>query len=254
MKRRWKVLPLALLALLAFGVVAANASAAKAPRWKVAGAFLGSETKNLVGTSSGTIKLKGGELELTSTGCTVVGKIEGTGTGVAGKNKEIKLKCTGVVVGGGFSEVCKARSSGQAAGSQIVETNALKSTLVYLKKETTSGVESVGDLFEPEAGPTAVFVTIIVEGKECPLAGEYAVKGQTVGKFKQAGESEFEEGELEFPTTRIESYFVNGEATTSTAVSSLTLGKVGSTASKATFSGLFKVHLEPKQKIGVFPG
>lgn len=241
--RNIKILGLALAAVFALSAItSASAMAASAPRWKVAGSFLGTGvTKNFTANNSGTITLKGGELTLTSTSCSSTGKIEGTGAGVAGTNKETTLSCTGVKVVG-FESFCQAHSPGAANGT--ITTNQLKGTLVYLTKKST---KSVGVLFLPASGTE--FVKVEVVGAECPLIGNYPVTGEIVGKFKQEGESEFEEGELEFPATRISSYFANAETETATAVNVLKLG-----ANNASFTGLFKIHLEPKEKVGVFPG
>jgi hypothetical protein len=231
------------------GLFSANAMAAHAanevPRWKVAGAFLPTGAENekaFTATSTGAIELEGGGLHLTSTSCEAVeGKIQGTAAGTAGTNTE-KLRCKGVVVVG-FSAVCEANSPGEAEGT--ITTNPLKSTLVYLTKNSS---KSGGVLFKPATG--SEFVNIHVGGaeEECPLEGNYPVTRSIVGKFLQEGGTEFEEGQLEFPTTAITTYYTGTEAAASTVEG------IEIKANPAKFTGKFNLKLNPKEKVGVFPG
>jgi hypothetical protein len=157
------------------------ASAASHPRWKVAGAFLGSGVeKEFTGSSiAPQPTLKGGGINLESTGCTTTGKIVGSAAGAPGTNTSVTLTCSGVKVIGTSATICTVHSPGQANGT--VKTNFLSSTLVYLN-ETSDAV--VGDLFKPTTG--GEFVKIEITGEECSVAGNYAITGEIIGKFKQA--------------------------------------------------------------------
>jgi hypothetical protein len=85
---------------LDLAVGSAAASAASHPRWKVASAFLGAGVeKSLTGSSVlPQSTLKGGGINLESTGCTTTGKIVGSAAGAPGSNTSasVVLSCTGV--------------------------------------------------------------------------------------------------------------------------------------------------------------
>jgi hypothetical protein len=230
-----------LVAVALSALPAAGASAATAPRWKVGGSFLAAGgTKTLQG-SSGTVDEQGGGVQITYTGCTVNGAVVGSGTGTPGDHEATQRSCTGAKVLGSEA-TCSVNSPSEPAGKVV--TNKLKGSLVYLAKGSSA---SVGLVFAPASGTE--LLTLEVTGGKCELAGKYPETGEVVAKFLTPGETEVEEGELEFPEAPITSYFASKEATTATSVNGLKLKE-----KEAKVSTKFKVRLNPKEKFGVFPG
>jgi hypothetical protein len=235
---------LALVAVLAFGAVAAGAAQAdSAPHWTTGGKgepLPAGATRNFVATSTTKAFLRAPNLGLTLENpvgkCSATGKIEGSGAGLPGKNKEVTLTCHEVTVVEGAK--CSVHSPGQPNGTVV--TNELKSTNVWLNKEGGAA----GDLLTPGTGTE--FVSIIIEG--CALAETYPVTGEIIGQLLPV-EKEVEEGEIVFPEPPILSWWNNKEPREAVGISRLAVKK-----SPATFEAKFNLHLEPKELVGVFAG
>jgi hypothetical protein len=255
MKRRLKVVPMALVMVLVFSAVAA-ASASAAPRWLVAGSAFGSGTEAFEGVSSGTVNLKTGiaGLELTSEHCTTTGSIVGSVMGSPGLDKGVKLKCTEVTVVGSPTK-CEVHSvvSGTSQPVGTVETYALKSELVWLKENPTTkeSEEEAADLLTPESTETEPpFAEIDVLGSSCPVKQTKALKvtGSILGHFTApAVGASAATGTLVFPNPALTTYYT-GETTPRTKHTGVGL-HIGLPA--ALFSGSFTLHLTSGKTIGV---
>jgi hypothetical protein len=249
MKRKIKAFGFALVALCAIGVVSASAAFAveDAPRWTVAGAFLGSGVEEpFTGTSSGSVNLAVPALgvTLTSTTCTTEGKIVGSAAEKPGTNKGVFLTCTGVTVTGGAN--CEVHSAGQANGT--IKTNELDSILRW--KEQTPSIAAL-DTLTPTSGANFVGITFVSKpGVTCALAGTtLQVTGNVLGAFTPVGE-DVTEGTLTFPTPAIKKYFTNQTPSrTEDEDSGLLLG-----SNPATFSGVFKLKLTSGKTVGIKAG
>lgn len=194
----------ALLGVLALfvvsGIGASTASATGGPFWHVNGSKLAQERKQLKLQSKGSAVLSG---KLIGLNVTVTCKnsisegasIEGSGVQKPGQDK-----------GRLYFSTCEMKVEGSTA-CKVVEpivTNQTKSRLVTYKNAT--GQSKYADLFEPQQGPTATFVTLKVEGATCPAVGEFPVTGTQVAEV-QPKEQETQEGLLNFPATPITTVF-----------------------------------------------
>lgn len=247
MRKRFRVLGVALLAVFAFSAIASAAAHAE-PRWKVAGGFLGAAAeKTFEGTSKVSV-FKIGGLEIKCTSDKVHGWIKGSLANTMGRNREVAALYEGCVVVGA-EKVCTVNSPGEEDG--IIETADLSSTVVWLIKVPPAKEieEEVGDVLEPEVG--GVFTTLEFGGEECPIGGAAEnITGEVIGKFKQKAGAEFLAGELEFPAAPILTYYTT-EANPRTAVNINRL-KLG--GANATYISTESVSLNPAEKVGVYRG
>ena len=249
---RLKVIGIALVAVVALSAFAASfASAADAPRWRVAGGFLKSgQTEAVTGTTAEASWLNIPKLNLRLSSpkekCHLEeSKIIGSGENSPGEVTGF-LKCEEFAVDGVSPTVCKVHSEGQPVGT--VTTKALKGHLVWL---AATG-EQAGITLEPES---TEWVKLIIEGTECSAAGEFPVKNGIIGKIDPVA-TEVTTGTLTFPpaasTTCNEPILTdwsNATPRVSTAHTQLSVG-----AQPATFCTTFSIHLTSDKNWGVFAG
>ena len=202
--RNLKVLGLALIAVFAFGVVAAGAAQANAPRWTVtenseAKTLSATETREFTSKSTTGFTLGAtGVASFTSPSCTASGTIRGSEKGQPGTNENVVLHCTEVKVEG--NKNCVVHSPGAAGGT--VATEPLSSTLVWLSATSN---DEVGDTFKP-VNANNLFVTLEVE--KCVLEGHYPVIGNFIAKVEPVTEHKIE-GQLTAPVAQIHAYWNN---------------------------------------------
>lgn len=249
--KRIQIIGLAIVAMLAFSVVAAAAAqAAEGPFYKV-------ETKRLEKGSAEEVEgsAEGAqELETPDVGVKITcetlevksgGKIEGSTGKNPGKSKEtlVYKKCK--VTGDGSS--CKVK--------EPIETNPLVNTLGY-EKENREGKLLI--LFSPESG--SVFATIHFEGT-CTFGSstEVKLKGKSSGVICELlngkkenievgkHEEEAEAGFIKCPSTALTTIYVEKEG----AIEKKT-GGLEVFGFESKYVGTSKVKLKSKKKWGVF--
>jgi hypothetical protein len=162
-RRSLKVLGLAVVAVLAFAVMA---SAASARSWKIAGTALSGSESVACKTSTGfTLTSKVGEVNLVlkATGVNCIGSSKIT----APSSDSGTLEFTGVTVE-------KPKNCSVSEGK--ITTNPLTTELLEPSGDKTNGY----DLFRPTTGEE--FVTVHITGSLCAVAGNYPVKGSIAGK------------------------------------------------------------------------
>lgn len=241
-------LGIALAAMLVLsGVAAGMAHAGKAPRWKVAGAFLGeTEEKNFEGKNTEWLRLEVPVkttllLEFPAGECKETGKIKGSKMEMPGTKKEVVLSCTGVVV---LSPAgCTVNSVGKAAGTVV--TNKLKATLVW--KNSTLG--STLELLSAEAAGGSIG-EIEVQGGGCPaeVKGKYPIKEEVLGEVKPVTEEQ-NAGTVILPEPMYTEWWDNQATRVKNTITQLTVG--GTTS---VLRGTFSYELKPQQKFGVYEG
>ena len=203
--RNIKALGLALSAVFAFGAVLASGAQAGAPRWTVveggvARTLVASEERTVAGESTGDVTITGAGVSMTSTSCTISGRIIGSAAGSPGTYTGTQ-HCTGWVVPG--APKCVINSEGAAAGTVI--STPLTGRLVWLKQRPD--VSSVGLTLEPDAGSTA-FSHIEVTGAGCAATNKFTVTGNTICTATPVGQDAIN-GTLDCPSTPIKKYFTN---------------------------------------------
>jgi hypothetical protein len=246
MNRRWKFIVPTLALVMAFCAVsvASAAAAESAPRWKVAGAFLGAGVaKPFKAVSSSVVKLKVPELplELESAAgkCSSSGNAVGSALEKPGSVSGVKLRCEGVSVVG--APKCSVRDS-EKKELGVVETNVLAGSLVWLNKVGNAA----GVKLKPAEG--VLFVTLELVGGECGLAGSYKVEKEVLGNLLPVAE-EVAVGSLEFPEVPVLKWWNNAVPRVEQALEQLKVK-----AKLARFVGNFNLELVSKEKVGVFPG
>ena len=254
--RNLKVLGLALIAVFAFGVVAAGAAQANAPRWTVteggkAKTLSAAETREFTSKSTTGFTLGAtGVASFTSPSCTATGTIRGSEAGQPGTNEHVILHCPEVKLEG--NKNCVVHSPGAAAGTVV--TKELNSTLVWLN---ATGDSEVGDTFSP-ANAENLFVILIVE--KCVLEGEYPVKGNFIAKVEPVTEHKIE-GQLTAPVAQIKKFWDNETPTRkATEDPGLTLKAKAATfngwnaTTNAQETGVMDVTLAGNVEWGIEPG
>jgi hypothetical protein len=172
-----KTLALALIAVFAFGALAAGAAQAdSAPRWTYTegpvARYLGAgEEKTLTKASlTGDATLGSATVALDSTACSITGKIIGSAAGSPGTFTGT-LHCTGVTVEAAPN--CGVRSEPSTTPTGTVITTELKGTLVWLNATNTT---EVGITFAPDTGSNALaHIEIFKHPGACAAAGSYTV-------------------------------------------------------------------------------
>ena len=250
-KRSLKALGLALIAVFAFGVVAAGAAQANAPRWTVTeggvARTLGvGETREFTSKSTTGFTLGAiGVASFTSPSCTMSGTIRGSEVGQPGTNENVVLHCTEVKVEG--NKNCVVHSPGAAAGTVV--SSKLNSKLVWLN---AAGDADVGDTFSG--------IDVNIQVTNCVLEGEYTAQGNLIAKVEPITEHKVE-GQLTFPVAQIHAYWNNETPTRAKQEDSgLTLKAKAATltgwnaTSGAAETGVMDVTLANNVEWGIEPG
>lgn len=238
MSRGIKIAGLAMVVVSLTALAAPAAQAELAPRWKVAGAFLGSgATKSYTATLTGAATLEvPGLMTLESSSCSVTGKIVGSAAKTESTHKESVLECKTIAVKG--APACEVTN---------IVTSKMKGQLGWMEATGESNVLT----FEAESGSS--LTTVLIE--ECALEGEYPVTGGTVATLTptatEATEATLAAGGSDTKTT--ENWFTGKtipecgrEFMTSPAL------VFGGRTSKLTAT--FTLKLSPAEKFGGFAG
>jgi hypothetical protein len=233
MKKRTKIIGLALAALFAFSAFAA--ASAQAHEWWVNGKTLPVGTdKTMTGTGGvSTLSVPKLALTLQSKKAKVTGAITNVETtkGVVEAHVTAQVHFEEVTVKGAEA-VCTVKSPGSANGE--VTTNILTG-----KPTTTTGTKVAHVLFSPKETSggvaTTKFTEIEILGEECSAAtiGAVAITGSVEGKVSPEVGVESTEATSEFPSTPLSG-------------SSLLFGN-----NPATYAGTQTTMLEPEA--GVTP-
>ncbi len=210
------------------------------PGWKIQGKRLGPQEKRQIKITSTNSELKGkaaGAISDITCASAVVENayIEGSGTsaGQGGSSSITFSKCTTI-------------EPKKCIVNEPIKTTQLKSHLgIY-----GEGQGKVGELFEPEQGAEAEYVSISFKGEGCVLKPEqkFPVKGSVVAETKARGQEQNQEpleaviGELSFPTQPISKINVEGQ----TREVKLQLG-----GEKAGFTGKFEAQLVSQSGVGI---
>lgn len=253
----------ALVAMLAFGAMAAGAAQASAPRWTVGGAtplanlsfpFTGNSTgaensKDEQAKEVGTLELPGFTLKNPKDKCTVTGRIVGSAALSPGTNKEVVLHCEEIeFTSAGLNAACVVHSPGKPDGT--IATEKLESRLVWL---TSAGTTHVGDRFESEASTGGPLVSLEFSGKpgkECILAGKLEVKGCVIGTMETPNTDKVTQA-INFPTPPITNSFDNKTPTPRNAEPACRLTVAGKAVQ---FTNTFDLTLNSQELWGVEPG
>jgi hypothetical protein len=225
MKRRFRMLPLALVAVLAFSAIAA--AAAQAHEWSIVNG------KNKVGTEiSGTHTLA--ELELASETVSSSGGPFTLSSFIG--TTAIMVECateenTGTIIKGGTDTATITFKT-----CKLTKPTPNVCTVPNITATTKTELITVGtklyDEFLPEVAG-GKFATLKIEGAECSLKGSYEVKGSTAG-YDSASATNQEKHTLVFSST------VSSEAGTALTLGTKAATLTGSSVEKLSGANLNK--------------